>query len=132
MLTCPVCDTEKPPTEFYWRKGKPRVGEGCKTCYCILTASPRHNTPETRARRAERNAKSLGKASHRGQVWTSDEDELVAGFYSDPDITIEELAAELGRTVAAVATRACILRKRREREVEDRRTACMKNKPVLA
>lgn len=124
---CPHCDTEKPLSAFYWRRGKPRIREGCKECFCAITYRP--TTAEHLAQQKARNDASFAKAEARYRRWSSEDDELLISFWPDASISVDDLAAELGRTVMACQTRVMVLR-RAGTPVPDRRTACMKNRPL--
>lgn len=128
-VQCRFCDTEKPLSEFYWRAGgRARVSGGCKRCFAIRR-NYRPNTERTNARAKARNEATESTAENMRQRWTSDDEALVREFYGDPNTTLEELAATLGRTLHSVEIRAHLIRKRLEGSIIDRRTTRLKNRP---
>lgn len=98
LLVCRHCDKAKLLSDFYWRNGRPRVSEGCKECFCILTnSSGRSTRPEAVARVKARNEATLEKAESHRQRWTSEDESLLEQNYSDPETSLEDLAETLGR-----------------------------------
>lgn len=55
--------------------------------------------------RKERNERSRNKADQHKQIWDENEIEMLLEFWGDPEVTIEQLAEELGRTVEACRQR---------------------------
>jgi hypothetical protein len=56
-------------------------------------------------KRYERNELSRNKADQHQQRWDENELEILVEFWGDPEVTIEQIAAELGRTVEACRQR---------------------------
>lgn len=131
LYLCPHCDAEKPGSAYYWRDGKPRVGEGCKECRAVLYHQDR--SPEKQAmdnaRHKARNDASMEKAEARYQRWTDEDEALLLQFWPDDSVTLDELAAALGRTVDAIGTRVVRLRQAGH-DIPNRATVCMKNRPL--
>lgn len=56
-------------------------------------------------KRHERNELSRNKADAHKTLWSEAELEMLLEFWGDPEVTIEQLAAEVGRTVEACRQR---------------------------
>jgi hypothetical protein len=128
-VICTYCGQDKPGDQFYWRGNRCRVGEGCKPCYLARTRNANRDMPRNSAATTARNEASRAAAGHAQRPWTSIDDQVLIMYYDDPNVSLERLAAELGRTIRALNNRAMVLR-RRSAALTDRRTATTKHRPV--
>lgn len=130
-MTCKTCGETKTSADFYWREGRPRLSEGCKKCYNAAASARLRDRDRGWDNTTShlRNESTRDKAEAHRQPWTHEDEEIVRTFYSDPDVSLEELAAALGRTLHGIHNRAMVLKHREASAIPDRRNTCLKNRP---
>lgn len=116
LKTCTSCREQKPLEAFYYSRGFPR--SRCKVCFnqrrSRRSYAWRKHSLSYKIRHRRRSAihlkryqrESLSHASMSGESWSVEECEAVLR----KDLTTRQLAAQLGRTYAAVGRRRTILR----------------------